>query len=109
MLPAAVVAPAIPILTEATAPISEVAGQIATFFTADGDKLELIDNRLKVSNQSDYVRRLTVLFSMHMKSLGGRQRRKMRSKALLQRFGDPGEDGLKASGAGHVRVQVAPV
>ena len=44
--------------------------ELATFFAPDGDKLELIDNRLKASNQSDYVRRLTLLFLYAHECLG---------------------------------------
>jgi hypothetical protein len=35
---------------------------IATFFAANGDKLELIDNRLKAASHAEYTRQLTYLF-----------------------------------------------
>ncbi len=35
---------------------------ICTFFAENGEKLELIDNRLKASSQADYTRQLTYLF-----------------------------------------------
>jgi hypothetical protein len=126
LLPAAIVAPVIPTQTEPKAPISEIAGQIATFFTADGDRLELIDNRLKASNQSDYVRRLTVLFLYAHEVLGRSSTSEDEIKAVLKeskvwdragnaakwlkkRIGlaDTGEDRLKLTAPGRDEAKKA--
>lgn len=52
--------PASPVATSQS--LFRSAEELAELFTTDGEKLELSDNRLKASNQSDYVRRLTYLF-----------------------------------------------
>ena len=36
--------------------------KIAAFFSSNGEKLELIDNRLKSSSGADYLRQLTYFF-----------------------------------------------
>lgn len=46
--------------------------RIAKIFAANGEALELTDNRLKAKNQSDFVRRLTYLF-LYAHELNGRQ------------------------------------
>lgn len=99
---------------------------LSTFFTDDGEKLELIDNRLKASNQADYVRRLTVLFLYAHESHGRLSTREEDVKAILKenkvwdrsanaakwlkkRIGisDTGEDRLKLTAPGREEAKKA--
>jgi hypothetical protein len=57
--------PTIPPADVTTTPVTEANPDkvgVLRIFSSNGDKLELMDNRLKASNASDYVRRLTYLF-----------------------------------------------
>lgn len=54
----------LPLTAPATSlqPVFRTAEELGELFTTDGERLELSDNRLKASNQSDYLRRLTYFF-----------------------------------------------
>ena len=93
--------------------------KISAFFSSNGEKLELIDNRLKATSGADYLRQLTYLFlyahELHsrncvperdlnvmltaakMMDASGNTRRWLRSRVGIS---DEGEDNVKLNAVG---------